>query len=243
MTLRILDACCRKGGSSAGYVRAGFHVTGVDKEDHRRGYAGHEFIRGDAVQFILDHGREFDAIHAGPPCQADCALMAGTNSGMDHGHVSLLAATRDALDEVDRPYVIEQPIGKAVMRRDLLLCGLQFGLKTLRHRQFELGGWTMPQPVLPSHRGHLTAGWRHGCLRTWEPSECPKHHRWCQATVYGVYGDGGGKPSVAEARNALGIDWMDDIVDLNEAIPPAYTEYIGAHLASHLETFVLGGVA
>src|SRR5688500_14754362 len=70
--LRVLDAYCRKGGSSAGYKKAGFHVTGVDKEDHSDAYAGDEFIQGDANEFILEHGHEFDMIHAGPPCQADC---------------------------------------------------------------------------------------------------------------------------------------------------------------------------
>lgn len=232
--LRVLDAYSRKGGSSRGYQLAGCHVTGVDELDCSDGYAGDEFIQGDAIEFILEYGHEFDLIHAGPPCQADCALMAGTNADMDHGHVSLLAQTRDALDRVGKPYVIEQPIGKAVMRRDVLLCGLPFGLKVFRHRQFELGGWTMPNPVHLSHRGHLTIGWRHGCLRTVESSVCPKHQRWCRGTVYGVYGKGGGKPSVTEAQVALGIDWMHDIEDLNEAIPPAYTAHLGQEFAAHV---------
>jgi hypothetical protein len=234
LQLRVLDAYCRKGGSSAGYKKAGFHVTGVDKEDHSDGYAGDVFIQGDANEFILEHGHDFDLIHAGPPCQADCALMAGTNADMDHGHVSLLAWTRDCLNRVGRPYVIEQPIGKAVMRQDVLLCGLSFDLKVFRHRQFELGGWTAPQPPHLSHRGLLTIGWRHGCKRTVEPSVCPLHQRWCKGSVYGVYGKGGGKPSVEEAQGALGIAWMTDIVDLNEAIPPAMTEYLGRAFLDHL---------
>lgn len=249
--LRVLDAYCRKGGSSAGYKRAGFHVTGVDEEDHADGYAGDEFVQGDAIEFILEYGHLFDMIHAGPPCQADCVLMAGTNADMDHGHVSLLAQTRDCLNWVGKPYVIEQPIGKAVMRRDVLLCGLPFGLKVFRHRQFELGGWSSPQPSHISHRGLLTIGWRHGHLRTAEPSQCPyvaperdafgprpdageRCGRWHRGSVYGVYGKGGGKPSVKEAQVAMGIDWMTDIVDLNEAIPPAYTEYLGNAFLDHL---------
>lgn len=211
--LKVLDAYCRKGGSSAGYKRAGFHVTGVDVEDHSEGYAGDEFVQGDALEFILEHGHEFDLIHAGPPCQADCALMAGTNADMVHGHVSLLAQTRDCLKRVGRPYVIEQPIGKAKMRRDVLLCGLHFGLKVFRHRQFELGGWSMPNPAHPSHSGHRVAGWRHGT--------------YYEGDMFAVYGDGGGKGSVADWQRAMGIDWMTDKKDLAEAIPPAMTEFLG----------------
>jgi hypothetical protein len=214
--MRLLDAFCRKGGSSAGYVRAGFHVTGIDLEDHADGYAGHEFIQGDAVAFIREHGHEFDAIHAGPPCQADCNLTAGTNADRAGLHTSLLAPTRAALLATGRPFVIEQPVGKAVMRRDVLLCGLQFGLRVFRHRQFELGGWTMPNPAHPSHRGHRVAGWRHGVRY--------------DGDMVAVYGDGGGKGTVADWQAAMGIDWMTDKKDLAEAIPPAYTELIGEWL-------------
>lgn len=233
--LRVLDAFCRKGGSSAGYRKAGFHVTGVDIEDHSGGYAGHEFVQGDAVAFIKDHGHEFDLIHAGPPCQGQISITKGNRrrEGWVDDHVNLIPATREALEVTGQPYVIENGPSEHI-RPDVTLCGLMFGLPTMRHRSMELGGWSVPQPALPSHRGHLTLGWRHGCLRTAEPSVCPKHDRWCKGTVYGVYGKGGGKPSVAEAQRALGIDWMDRIEDLNEAIPPAYTAFLGQAFAAHL---------
>jgi site-specific DNA-cytosine methylase len=73
--VKILDACCRKGGSSRGYQLAGFHVTGADKEDHSEGYAGDEFVQCDAIGYIKAHGHEYDAIHAGPPCQREVHLM------------------------------------------------------------------------------------------------------------------------------------------------------------------------
>lgn len=213
--LRVLDLYCRKGGASMGYVRAGFDVTGVDIEDHSAGYPGGMFIEGDAIEFARKHGHKFDLIHAGPPCQDDCALTNGTNAASRKGmHVNLLAPTRDALEEVGVPYVIEQPIGKAVMRRDLLLCGLMFDLKVFRHRQFELGGWAATsEPKHPSHAGHRVAGWRHGVRR--------------DGDMVAVYGNGGGKGSVADWQQAMGIDWMHDKKDLTEAIPPAYTEFIG----------------
>lgn len=220
---RLLDAFCRKGGSSAGYIAAGWDVTGVDIEDHADGYPG-TFVQGDAVEYILAHGHEFDAIHAGPPCQADCALTAGTNAYRAGMHTSWLAATRAALDAVGRPYVIEQPVGRARLRRDLLLCGLMFDLRVFRHRQFELGGWTAANPPHPSHRGHRVAGWRHGVRY--------------EGDMVAVYGDGGGKGTVAEWQAAMGIDWMTDRKDLAEAIPPAFTEFIGAALLAHTSAAV-----
>lgn len=236
--MRILDAFCRKGGSSAGYVAAGFHVTGVDIEDHSDGYAGHEFIRGDAVEFIKQHGHEFHAIHAGPPCQNQIRITKGNRGrkGWTDNHVNLIPETRAALDAVGRPYVIENGPSEH-LRPDVELCGLMFGLPILRHRYFEIANWRTLAPAHPgplNHRGHLTIGWRHGCHRTVEPSICPKHDKWCKGTVYGVYGKGGGKPTVPQAQAAMGIDWMDTIEDLNEAIPPAYTEWLGLRLIEHL---------
>ncbi|WP_394621273.1 DNA methylase [Lentzea sp. JNUCC 0626] len=212
----LLDAFCRKGGSSAGYEAAGFHVVGVDIEDHADGYAGSEFVQADAVTYIRDHGHQFAAIHAGPPCQRDCALTLGTNAARAGLHTSLLEVTREALDATGRPYVIEQPIGRAPMRRDVLLCGLMYDLKVYRHRQFELSGWTMPNPAHPSHRGHRVAGYRHG--RNYE------------GDMYAVYGDGGGKGSVTDWQRAMGIPWMSNKKDLAEAIPPAYTRHLGEAL-------------
>jgi DNA (cytosine-5)-methyltransferase 1 len=236
----LLDLCCRKGGAAAGYIRAGFNVVGVDIENHSDGYPG-EFVQGDAVKFVERYGGNFDAVHISAPCQDNIAITAANRKrkGWTDYHVNLLPDFREAVMwAVDSrtPVVLENGPSKAI-RPDLVLCGLSFGLPTLRHRSFEFHGPATARPLtLPhqSHRGHLTIGWRHGCLRTVEPSVCPKHERWCRGTVYGVYGKGGGKPSVADAQRALGIDWMTGIEDLNEAIPPAYTEYIGQAFMAHL---------
>ena len=227
----MLDAYCRMGGSSAGYVAAGARVIGVDKKDCSDGYAGHEFVQGDAIAFIRRYGHLFSLIHTGPPCQGQIRITKANRKrdGWTDKHVNLIPDTRAALDDVGVPYVIENGPSEH-LRSDVELCGLMFGLPLLRHRAFELGGWSATQPEHPgalNHPGELTIGWRHGCLRTIEPTTCPLHRRWCRGTVYGVYGKGGGKPSVPDAQRALGIHWMDDIDDLNEAIPPAYTSWLG----------------
>lgn len=238
---RMLDLCCRKGGAAMGYLRAGFEVDGVDVEDHSAAYPGNFVHQGDGVAYLLNHGHRYDAVHISAPCQANIPITAANRKrpGWEDGHINLLPAFREAAafatgGREATPVVLENGPSKAI-RPDVVLCGLSFGLPTLRHRSFEFHGPVRPtQPPHQSHRGHLTIGWRHRCLRTVEPSVCPKHGKWCRGTVYGVYGQGGGKPSVADAQRALGIDWMDDITDLNEAIPPAYTEYIGRAFLSYL---------
>ncbi len=225
----LLDAYCCKGGAARGYQRAGFHVTGVDIEP-QPGYAGDRFIQGDAIEYVREHGHRFDVIHASPPCQADNPLVVGTNGGAG-GHVSWLDRTRDVLNRVGVPYVIEQPAGRHSLRRDLKLCGemfpetrpawndhgdlIKYGVQ--RHRYFELGGWTTSGPhtvhhCRKGHRGRIR-GWRYG--------------EYFDGPYVAVYGEGGGKASVIEAQAAMGIDWMNNLCDLAEAIPPAYTCWIG----------------
>ncbi|WP_246644704.1 DNA cytosine methyltransferase [Nonomuraea ceibae] len=218
--LRLLDLFCCAGGASMGYHLAGFDVTGVDIAP-RPAYP-FTFHQADAIDYVRAHGHEYDVIAASPPCQADCTLTAGTNQDRRHLHRSLLAATRDALMTTGRPWIIEQPTGKAVMRRDLLLCGLMFDLKVFRHRQFELHGLTVPQPAHPTHDGHRVRGWRHG--------------RYYDGDIVAVYGDGGGKGSVSEWQHAMGIGWTDARREIAEAIPPAYTLHIGHAIARALTT-------
>jgi len=217
MKPRILDLYAGAGGAARGYQLAGFVVTGVDINPQPR-YAGDHFIQGDAIEHLKAHGHEYDAVHASPPCQADCTLTAGTNQG--RRYPNLTADTRNALIANGRPYVIENPPGRTVIRRDLVLCGEMFGLDVIRHRVFELGGWAMLQPAHVKHRGRV-AGWRHG--------------RYYDGPYVAVYGDGGGKGSVADWQRALGIGWTDDKRELAEAIPPVYTHHLGVQLMAALD--------
>lgn len=216
----LLDAYCCSGGATRGYQDAGFHVVGVDVVD-QPDYCGDEFVRADAVEFITEHGHEFDAIHASPPCQAASTLTQGTNRG--RVYPQLIPPTRTALQSTGRPWVMENVAG-APLRRDLTLCGEMFDLAVIRHRLFELGGWTMPQPAHRPHRGRV-AGMRHG--------------RWYQGPYFAVYGAGGGKGTVAQWQDAMGIDWTTNRRALAEAIPPAYTRHIGTHLTTHLDWYAV----
>jgi hypothetical protein len=215
---RLLDLYCCAGGAAYGYHEAGFEVTGVDiNPQPNYPFAFHQ---GDAVEFIKEHGTDFDAIHASPPCQAHTTLTKGNrHRGIGRNHIDLIPATRAALEATGRPFVIEN-VTSAPVRPDVTLCGLMFGLAVFRHRLFELGGWAMLSPTHPSHRGHRVAGWRHGV----------KH----DGDMFAVYGDGGGKGSVAEWQLALGIDWTDNRLELAEAIPPVYTKFVGTQLIQFL---------
>lgn len=215
MKPRLLDAFCGAGGSAVGYHRAGFEVVGVDVNPMPN--YPFEFHQADALMFIAAHGREFAAIHTSPPCQASTALTKGTNKGKVYPN--LIPPTRELLAHFDVPTVIENVQG-AKVRRDVTLCGEMFGLDVIRHRYFEINNATVTQPVHVKHRGRV-AGWRHG--KRYDGPYCA------------VYGNGGGKGSLDEWRDAMGIDWMQTKLEIAEAIPPAYTAFLGAALLRQLQ--------
>ena len=226
----LLDLFCCAGGAGRGYDRAGFDVTGVDIRP-RPNYP-FTFIQGDALTVLADliatgEVRRYTAVHASPPCQKRCTLTVGTNTSRGWGgtHVDLVAPTRELLDTSGLPYVIEQPDGKADVRKDITLYGEMFGLGVLRHRNFELGGWSAVQPQHRPHRGRVR-GWRHGV--------------YYDGPYVAAYGNGGGKATIPEMQAAMGIDWTDVREELTEAIPPAYAEWLGR---AFLAQTVTGAVA
>lgn len=217
--MRILDLFCGAGGAAMGYHRAGFEVVGVDIEPQP--HYPFEFVQADSfvalAQVIAGVSRyRFDAAHASPPCQASAALTKGTNQG--RSYPQLIPRTREFLVVAGLPSVIENVQG-ADVRRDLTLCGEMFGLDVIRHRYFEVNGFAATPPKHKPHRGRVR-GWRHGS--------------YYDGPYVAVYGDGGGKGSIAEWQAAMGIDWTDDRKAIAEAIPPAYTEHIGRQLIAHL---------
>jgi hypothetical protein len=211
---RLLDLFCGAGGAGMGYHRAGFEVVGVDI-NWQPDYAGDEFHRGDAMTFPLDG---FDVIHASPPCKRRTPLRHVARSrfpSLFDPHPDLVTPTFVRLRGQSTPWVVENVPGPDFPSA-ITLCGSMFGLRVRRHRVFA------SSVVLP------------------RPPEC-RHAE--QGNVVGVYGNGGGdsgrarrgggggvKVAGADAAAALGIDWTTHQPSLAQAIPPAYTEWIGAHL-------------
>jgi len=242
-----IDGFACSGGAGRGWHDAGFDVEGVELNPSP--HYPYPCWRGDALETIpflvrraRRNGYRHVHVHTSPPCQGQIAITQGNRErdGWEDDHVNLLPDTRSMLADLRDRYEVTTSMENGPskhIRSDLRLCGLMFRLPTFRHRDFELGGFTVAAPRLHpgSHAGHRTIGWRHGCLVTREPRDCPKCGTWHRGTVYGVYGDGGGKPSVAEAQVALGLYHTDDPAELREAIPPAYTRYIGLQLCAQLE--------
>jgi DNA (cytosine-5)-methyltransferase 1 len=210
----LLDLFCGAGGAAVGYHRAGFDVVGVDivpQPDYP-----YDFIQADALDCTNFTFRDVDFVHASPPCQYGAAISKGTNAHLRHTYPDLYPQVLRMLERSGVPYVIENPDA----RPDVVLCGEMFGLKVIRHRRFELGGWTAPPPTHKPHRGRV-AGMRHGL--------------WFEGPYFAVYGNGGGKGTVAQWQDAMDIHWTSVRKSIAEAIPPAYTEWIGRQFISHLK--------
>lgn len=193
-----LDMFCCAGGASMGLYQAGFDVIGVDIVPRPR--YPFPFVQADALRPPFDLSR-FDFIWASPPCQA----YSWSAKRWDVERDDLVEPTRAILDQSGRPYVIENVVG-APIRVDLALTGLMFGLGVIRRRHFELNFFMLGPPHGPK-RGSVRGGQF--------------------VTVAGHGGDNiKGRGSRAAKQEAMGIDWMSD-EELNQAIPPAYGEFIG----------------
>ncbi len=208
---RLLDLFCKAGWAGMGYSRAGFDVTGVDIEPQP--HYPFAFHQADALEFVAVYGREFDAIHASPPCQG---YIRHGFRGQTQEHPRLIDATRAALEATGRPWIIEN-VESALdaMRRPIRVCGTSFGLPLRRHRLFESSVALMRLACRHEQftEAKYPTQWR------------PKDGRVPKATTVQVYGNGQPAPWAA----AMGIDWMTP-QELTQAIPPAYTEFIGRQL-------------
>jgi DNA (cytosine-5)-methyltransferase 1 len=213
MRPRLLDLFCGAGGCAVGYHRAGFDVVGVDLNPQPR--YPFEFHRDDALDFLWLYGREFDAIHASPPCQAYTVGRHIHDSG--DRHPDLVAPTRQGLERWGRPWVMEN-VPSSPLRSPATLCGLMFGLKVIRHRLFE-ASFLLMSPPHPRHpKGELTGS--------------------CKGYSTGAHGyvTVAGNNFVREAgAKAMGIDWGMTRRELANAIPPAFTEFVGRQLRAVVE--------
>lgn len=188
-----------------GYHRAGFEVVGVDI--NRQPHYPFEFIQADAMTFPFDG---FDVIHASPPCQKYTRKSAtwGRARVREIEHPDLLGPIRDRLIESGKPFVIENVPG-APIRHDLELCGSMFGLRIRKHRFFE-ANWPLPGQPAECNHSDLYNPWS-------GKGRSAKEHREAQGT-----------PWIPQAGGASRLKGVTG--DVNNAIPPAYTEYIGKAL-------------
>lgn len=221
MTPKLLDTYCGTGGAGEGYRRQGFDVTGVDLKPQR--YAPGMFVQADAIAFLREGGADgYDAIHASPPCQHYVTLSRGD-------HPDLIGPTRDALEATGKPWILENvERARAWLRDPVLICGAALGLTIeidgqlhilRRHRLFESN-----VPIV---------GTGCGC----KPGD---------GRSIGIYGGGGrktprtdgaggdtAKANRDQARLLMEMPWATR-VDMNEAIPPRYTEHLAPQLHAHL---------
>jgi len=191
----------------AGGAAMGYHRAGfevVGVDINPQPHYPFEFHQADAMTYPLDG---FDAIHASPPCQRYSSM-----TRIAETHPNLYGATRDRFLSSGMPWVIENVIG-APYHYGLVLCGSMFGLPVRRHRNFETS-WLFLGGLQCDHEG--------------------------QGRPITVTGYGGGRPRPhswkgvkAEWPEYMGMPWASP-EECTQAIPPAYTEYIGKQLLAVL---------
>jgi DNA (cytosine-5)-methyltransferase 1 len=221
----LLDLFSGAGGCAMGYYRAGFDVVGIDNRPQPR--YPFRFIQGDALRPPVDL-REFDAIHASPPCQrySSIGFLNSGKVGSHETHPDLVDPIRDMLVDSGLPWVMEN-VPCSPLRRPVLLCGSMFGLLVRRHRLFE----TSFLLLTPECKHHL----QNGEFPCGVSKKLRAGRKKATSSVVSVWGGvGGSKGSKALWCEAMGIDWMRR-KELAQAIPPAYTEYIGKQLLRYIE--------
>jgi len=214
----LLDVCSKAGGAGYGYYLAGFDVVSVDREPQPR--QPFPFIQADLrdldPQWIAEN---FDAVAASPPCWRWSDLAHRT--GLDYE--DFIPETRALVQASGLPYVIENVEG-APLDNPLTLCGTQFpGLRVSRHRLFESNVPLYPPGPHGRHPLHFTHDKRKA------------HYGKLDERTAFVTVTGGGNSSKAAAEDAMGIPagWMTKD-ELNQAIPPAYTRFLGEQIAALL---------
>ena len=215
-----------------GYHRAGFdEIVGVDNRPQAR--YPFEFVQADALEYVAEHGREFDAIHASPPCQG-YSIMRNLPWLKDREYPLLIEPTEELLNATGKFSVIENVMGAHLPAG--WLYGTMFGLPCYRHRAFA-GNWFWLQPGHPTHRvvigSEKTNRPRRGETFIFSDAEGSQRHPNPVNTEWRKTHDGHAK-GWRIAADAMGIDWMKR-EELTQAIPPAYTEYIGHELIKHLK--------
>lgn len=176
-------------------------ITGIDiNDDHKYPY---DFIQSDVFDLDYKFFEKFDLIHASPPCQH---YSWSTRKDRIDKFPDLVERTRLLLNRINKPFTMENVVG-APLRKDIILCGEMFGLRVIRHRIFEIEGFSVMQPPHIKHR---------------QPISKNKSYYACVAG----HGGDGYSFKLEDWKNAIGIDWVNDKTHLSQMIPPKYFEYI-----------------
>lgn len=213
--MKLLDLYCGAGGGAMGYYRAGFtSIVGVDLVNQK--HYPFEFVRSNVLDLEVDFLREFDVIHASPPCQA----YGPNKHNLAWYFPDIMEETRELLLASGKPYIIEN-IPQAPLINPILLCGTMFPeLRVIRHRLFE-SNFPIGAPFHLKKNDHPIA-YSARNVESGIVTDDPWNN---YVTVVG-----GGTTTVECAKDAMGIDWPMFKREVNEAIPPAYTEYLGRQI-------------
>jgi len=226
MKLKLLDLYSCAGIGAIGYHQAGFEVVGVDINPQPRYPFKH--IQANALDILNDAKfcRKFDFIHASPPCQR-YSKSTGMFRASGKWYPDLVQPTRDALERIGVPYVIENVPG-APVRPDIVLHGWMFGLKVMRKRIFEMGGWWMMQPGITKRVGSV----KEGDFCTIIGKQGYRKYKGLPKNWRPKFDHGTGIKTWAFAMGIPPTFGPFKDVEISESIPPAYTRFIG-------ETFLL----
>lgn len=211
--MNILDLFCGAGGASEGLHQAGFEVKGVDIVEQPE--YPFNFILADALQY--NDFEHIDFIWASPPCQHYSYSTTRAKKEYGKSYPDLISKTREKLLKTGKAFVLENVVGSP-LRKDLILCGEMFGLRVFRHRIFEIHGFSVNQPPHIKHRGKVGDGiyfrpLNGGCWLT----------------------RGEIKGSISDWQKAMGAFYISSQKMLSQAIPPAYSKYIGEQFLKQTE--------
>lgn len=230
--MRLLETHGCQGGAHAGYVRAGWDVTGVDINHRHAKYYPGKLLIGDAATVIRDFGHLFDAIHASPPCQYYTRGNAKDRAAGTSKWPRSIPEIREAILGTGKPYVIENVTDAAWDMRDpIALCGCMFNLSTIdtdgirihlkRERLFETN-WPLTAPRACNHDG----------IEWWAGAYGGARRDKYEAKF--VRKGGYVPPSKDVVKALLGVEHPMTWNGLYECLPPAYTEWVGAALLDHI---------
>lgn len=209
--LKLLDLYCCGGGAGYGYELAGFEVTGVDIDPQPK-HRGN-FIQSDAIEFLMDNYKNYDVIHASPPCQ-EYSMSSKQFRIKGKKYPDLINKTRDALITIGKPYIIENVPGSPLVN-PITLCGTMFGMDTYRHRLFE-SNMNLTTPI---HKKHVNKNAKMG--------RAPKEGEFIQYV--------GHFSGVKKVQEMTGLHWLGQY-ELAQSIPPQYTHYLGKQILNILTT-------